>query len=367
MRAPGERDSSFVVMTPEGARHLGHAAQDDTRWHHVGWRTRVALAERQERVVSQGASGIDQQISGVDWALLVLLGLVWGGTFFFGKVALGLWPPFTVVLGRILIGALLLNFVVFLAGHRLPRDPQTWRALFVMGILNSVIPFSLIVSGQTQIPSGLAAILYSTTSLFTVLLAPIFVANERHTASRLLGVLLGLAGVVIMLGPEAMRDPGSATLAKLAVLGGSVSYALAAIWGRRLRGIPSPVAAAGQLTVAAVVMLPLTLVVDRPWALPPPTPQVIWAILGLGLLSTTIGYLLYFTILARTGVNVSLVTLLVPPSALVLGAIFLQETTTRLELAGLILIALGLMVIDGRTWQSVRARVSGDRGIAKQP
>lgn len=302
----------------------------------------------------QGQAGSSQQMSGVDWALLLFLGLVWGGTFFFGKVALALWPPFTVVLGRILIGALLLNIVVRLTGHRLPRDPQIWRTLLVMGLLNSVIPFCLIVSGQTQITSGLAAILYATTSLFTVLLAPVFAANERLTASRLLGVLLGLSGVVIMLGPEALRDPGSATLAKLAVLGGSISYALAAIWGRRLHGVPSPVAAAGQLSVAAAFMVPLALVVDRPWTLPPPTPQVAGAILGLGLLSTTAGYLLYFTILRRAGsVNVSFVTLLVPPSALLLGGLLLGETTTGLELAGLGLIALGLLVIDGRVWRIV--------------
>jgi drug/metabolite transporter (DMT)-like permease len=298
-----------------------------------------------------------QQMSGVDWGLLLLLGLVWGGTFYFGKVALAVWPPFTVVLGRIVIGALLLNVVVFLTGHRLPRDPQVWRALLVMGLLNSVIPFSLIVSGQTQITSGLASILYATTSLFTVLLAPLFVATERLTASRLLGVLLGLAGVTIMLGPEALRDPGSATLAKMAVLGGSISYALAAIWGRRLRGVPSPIAAAGQLTVAAIIMLPVTFLVDRPWTLPPPSPQVIGAILGLGVLSTTVGYLLYFTILRRAGsVNVSLVTLLVPPSALLLGGLFLSEATTRLDLAGLVLIALGLLVIDGRVWRVAQRR-----------
>lgn len=305
----------------------------------------------------QAQPGSSQQMSGVDWGLLLLLGAVWGGTFYFGKVALALWPPFTVVLGRIVIGALLLNLVVILTGHRLPRERNVWRALLVMGLLNSVIPFCLIVSGQTQITSGLAAILYATTSLFTVLLAPIFVASERLTPARLLGVVLGLAGVVIMLGPEALRDPGSATLAKLAVLGGSISYALAAIWGRRLRGVPSPVAAAGQLSVAAVVLLPLALVVDRPWTLPPPTPQVIGAILGLGLLSTTIGYLLYFTILRRAGsVNVSLVTLLVPPSALLLGALFLGEAATGLELAGLALIALGLLVIDGRVWREIVSR-----------
>lgn len=305
----------------------------------------------------QAQPGSSQQMSGVDWGLLLLLGAVWGGTFYFGKVALALWPPFTVVLGRIVIGALLLNLVVILTGHRLPRERNVWRALLVMGLLNSVIPFCLIVSGQTQITSGLAAILYATTSLFTVLLAPIFVASERLTPARLLGVVLGLAGVVIMLGPEALRDPGSATLAKLAVLGGSISYALAAIWGRRLRGVPSPVAAAGQLSVAAIIMLPLALAVDRPWTLPPPTPPVIGAILGLGLLSTTIGYLLYFTILRRAGsVNVSLVTLLVPPSALLLGALFLGEAATGLELAGLALIALGLLVIDGRVWREIVSR-----------
>lgn len=298
-----------------------------------------------------------QQMPGLDWALLLLLGLAWGGTFFFGKVALATWPPFTVVLGRIIIGAVLLNLVAWLAGHRPPRDPRLWRNLMVMGLLNSVIPFCLIVSGQTQITSGLAAILYASTSLFTVVLAPVFVAEERLTVPRVTGVLLGLAGVVVMLGPEALRDDGGATVGKLLVLGGSISYALASIWGRRFRGVPSPVAAAGQLTVAAVIMLPLTILVDRPWTLAPPNPQVVGAIVGLGLFSTTIGYLLYFTLLRRVGaVNVSLVTLLVPPTTLVLGALFLSEATTGLELVGLVLIALGLLVIDGRAWRTLRGR-----------
>lgn len=291
----------------------------------------------------------------VEWGLLLALGLVWGGSFFFAELALTTWPPLTVVLGRVLFGALLLNLVVLASGQRLPRNPALWRNLLVMGILNSVIPFCLIVWGQTQVTSGVAAILYASTSLFTVLLAPLLVKDEHLTAPRLVGVVIGLLGVAVMLGPDAFNG-GGAALAEFAILGASLSYALASIWGRRFRETPSSVAAAGQLSVAAVAMLPIALMADRPWTLPSPTPGVVVGIAGLALLSTTVGYLLYFTLLRRAGaVNVSLVTLIVPPSALLLGALFLGEQIEPRDLLGLLCITLGLVVIDGRAQRWLRA------------
>lgn len=290
-----------------------------------------------------------QTMGALEWGLLLIVALVWGGAFFFVGIAVAELPNLTIVAGRVLLGALLLNLVVVASGRRFPAGLLPWGAIAVMGMLNIVIPFCLIVWGQTRIASGLASILYASTSLFTVLLAPIFTIDERITLPRLAGVLVGLAGVVVMLGPDLLVDAGGTTLAKLAILGAAVSCALGAIWGRRFRAIPPAVVTAGQLTVATVVMTPVTLFVDRPWTLPPPSIQALGAVVALGVLSTTVGYLLYFVLLARAGaVNVSLVTLLVPPTALLLGALFLGEIVDGRDLAGLALIATGLAVIDGR-------------------
>ncbi len=297
-----------------------------------------------------------KQVMGpVEWGLLLLLSVVWGGSFFFSKIAVGELPPLTVVLARVVLAALALNAVVLLSGRRLPREPRLWGALFVMGLLNNVVPFSLIFWGQTQIASGLASILNATTPLFTVLVAHVATRDERLTASRLLGVLVGVAGVAIMIGPGAFAGGGGATLAKIAVLGAALSYAFASIWGRRFRGLPPTITAAGQLTASAVVMAPLALLADRPWTLAMPSGRVLWAIAALALISTAAGYLLYFAVLARAGAtNVSLVTLLIPPSALLLGALFLAEQFAPRDLAGLICIAAGLAAIDGRLPRRLR-------------
>jgi drug/metabolite transporter (DMT)-like permease len=324
-------------------------------------RESMRALNREGAALPNGMGGVKQTMGPAEWGLLLLLALVWGGSFFFAEIAVAEWPPLTVVLGRVLLGALLLIGLVRLSGRRLPADRQTWGALIVLGLLNSALPFCLIVWGQTRIDSGLASILYATTSLFTVLLAPVFTTDERLTPPRLLGVLVGLTGVVIMIGPEALADAGGTMLAKLAILGGALSYALGSIWARRFRGLPSPVIAACQLSVAAMVMLPVALIVDRPWTLPPPSPRVVAGIVGLAVLSTLVGYLLYFTLLARAGaVNVSLVTLLVPPSALLLGTFGLHERIAPRDLLGLACIALGLAAIDGRPlrrlWRGAESR-----------
>jgi drug/metabolite transporter (DMT)-like permease len=293
----------------------------------------------------------------VEWGLLLLLAVLWGGSFFFSKIAVGELPPLTVVLGRVVLAALALNAVVLLSGRRMPADPRLWGSLFVMGLLNNVVPFSLIFWGQTQIASGLASILNATTPLFTVLVAHVATADEKLTAPRLLGVLTGVAGVAVMIGPAALTGDG-ATLAKLAVLGAALSYAFASIWGRRFRSLPPAVTAAGQLTASAVIMTPVALLIDQPWTLPLPSARVIWAIVALALVSTALGYLLYFAVLARAGAtNVTLVTLLIPPSALLLGALFLAERIEPRDLVGLVFIAAGLAAIDGRPLRWLRHRV----------
>ena len=306
-----------------------------------------------------GVTGAVKRVMGpVEWGLLVLLALLWGGSFFFSKIAVGELPPLTVVLCRVVLAALTLNAVVLLSGRSMPTDPRLWGALFVMGLLNNAVPFSLIFWGQTQIASGLASILNATTPLFTVLVAHVATADEKLTAPRLLGVLTGVAGVAVMIGPGAFGGGGGDTLAKVAVLGAALSYALAAIWGRRFRGLPPTITAAGQLTASAIIMTPVALLTDRPWTLPMPGARVIGAIVALALLSTAIGYLLYFEVLARAGsTNVSLVTLLIPPSAMLLGALFLAERVEPRDLLGLAFIAGGLAAIDGRPWRWLRTRI----------
>jgi drug/metabolite transporter (DMT)-like permease len=281
------------------------------------------------------------------WALLGLLAGLWGGAFFFGKVALGELPPFTVVLVRFGVAALAMLVAVRLGGHRMPRSPAIWRGFVLLGLLNNFIPFSLIAWGQVHITSGLASILNATTPLFTALVAHAL-GQERLTPHRVAGVLLGLAGVAVLIGPGALRQLGVHTASELAIVGAAISYAFAGTYGRRFRTMPATVPVTGMLTTSALMALPIALVLDRPWTARPSLP--VWgALLGLALLSTALGFLLYFRLLSSVGAtNVMLVTLLIPVIALLLGSIGLDEPVTPTALAGMGLIGAGLLAIDGR-------------------
>jgi drug/metabolite transporter (DMT)-like permease len=291
----------------------------------------------------------------VEWALLVTLSVLWGGSFFFGKVAVKELPPFTVVFGRVSLAALALNLVVVATGKRMPGSPGAWAAFATMGLLNNLIPFSLIFWGQTQIASGLASILNSTTPLFTVVLAHFLTRDEPMTANRLAGVLSGLAGVVVMIGPDVLTGLRANVLAQGAVLAAALSYAFAGIYGRRFKGAPPLVTAAGQVTATSVMMLPVMLAVDRPWSLPVPDVQTAGAVVGLALLCTALAYVIYFRILAAAGAtNLLLVTFLIPVSALLLGGLILGERLAPRHFGGMGLIALGLAAIDGRPFGRLR-------------
>ncbi len=291
-----------------------------------------------------------------EWALLLTLALLWGGSFFFAKLALAALPPFTVVLGRVGIAALALLAILRACGHSLPRSGRPWRAFLAMGALNNAIPFSLIVWGQTEIASGLAAILNATTPLFTGLLAHLLTRDERLTGLRLAGVLLGFLGVVAMIGPEALRGWSAHLLGEVAVLAAAISYACAGLFGRRFRGTPPLVTAAGQLIGSSLMMLPAALMVDRPWTLTAPSAGSLAALGALALVCTAAAYVIYFRILAASGAtNLLLVTFLIPPSALVLGWLFLGERLAAGAFLGLALIALGLAAFDGRLLARRRA------------
>jgi len=278
--------------------------------------------------------------------MLVSLSVLWGGSFFFAKIAVGEMPPLTLALGRVAIAA---TFLIALARATGVALPDRWRPFLVMGLLDNALPFSLIFWGQTHIASGLAAILNATTPLFTVLVAHFATADEKLNVARLAGVAAGFAGVVVMLGPDLLRDLGAAVAAQLACLGAAISYAFAGIYGRRFRGEPALRVAAGQLIASSAMLAPLVIVLDRPWQLAPPGANAWGALVALATLSTALGYLLYFRILARAGAtNVLLVTFLIPVSAILLGTLLLGEALAMRHLVGMAAIAVGLAAIDGR-------------------
>ena len=285
----------------------------------------------------------------LEWVLLIVLSVLWGGSFFFTEVALVELPPFTVVFGRVGFAAMALLMLMRAFGHRIPLDWRLLRAFLVMGVLNNLIPFGLIVWGQTLMASGLAAILNATTPLFSVVLAHFLTHDEKLTVPRLLGVLFGLGGVAVMVGGDALSGLGFDVVARLAVLGAALSYAVAGIYGRRFKDTPPLVTAAGQVTATTVLLLPIMLAVDRPWNLATPSPTTWGAIAALALLSTAAAYMIYFRILAAAGAtNLLLVTLLIPVSAILLGVTILGERLEPQQFAGMALIGVGLAAIDGR-------------------
>ena len=284
-----------------------------------------------------------------EWSLLVLLSILWGGSFFFAMVALAELQPLTVVFGRVALAALALTVMLLVTGRSLFRSGTPWKSYAAMGVLNNLVPFGLIFWGQTQIASGLASVLNATTPLFTLVVAHALTNDERIGWTKVGALLLGLCGVATLVGPGALTAP-SGTLGQIACLGAALSYAFAGVYGRRFArmGVPPVDAAAGQLTASTVLILPIMLAVDRPWLLDMPSPTVWAAMAGLALLSTALAYILYFRILQAAGAtNLLLVTLLIPAVAVPLGAVFLDEQMKMEQLAGMALIGAALVLIDG--------------------
>jgi len=302
---------------------------------------------------------IRQTMTRGDWALLATLSALWGGSFFFNSVAGRALPPFTLVSLRVGLGALILLSLLRLTKQALPGHWRVWRVLFGMGLINNVIPFSLIVWGQQQVPSGLAAVLNATTPFWTALVVHFLTRDEKLTTTKLAGIAIGVLGVAVLIGPSVFLDLGSHGLGEFAILLATLSYGFSGALGRHLPrlGVAPMTAATGQMIAATTMMLPLALVFDQPWNLPMPGWPVWGAILGLAALSTALGYWIFFRLLARAGAtNTSLVTLLVPVSAILLGTLVLGETLAPKHFAGMALIGAGLLAFDGRVWRWVRAR-----------
>lgn len=292
---------------------------------------------------------IDARMGAAEWGQLLLLSLIWGGSFFLIAIAVTDLPVLTIVNARIGVAALVLWAFVLMSGRQVPRDPGLWLAFLVMGLLNNIIPFGLIVWGQTAIPSGLASILNATTPLWTVIISALLLSDEAATPVKLAGVVLGLGGVAVMIGLDTLAGLGHQILPQMAVLGAAISYAFASVFGRRFRamGVDPVVTAAGMVTASSAVLLPVALVVDG-W--PGGAPGQAWLAVGaLGVVCTGLAYVLYFRVLARAGAtNISLVTFLVPVSAILLGWLFLNEALGAAHVIGMGLIAAGLALIDGR-------------------
>lgn len=292
------------------------------------------------------------------WGLLVFLSLLWGGSFLFVGMAVHDLPPLTLVLARVGLAALALLPVVYAIGLRLPTELRAWQPFLVMSLLNNIIPFLLIVRGQREIASGLASVLNATTPLFAVIIAHVFTTDEKLTAPKLAGVLTGIAGVSILVGPEAMFGQPANFFGMVLILGAACSYGFSALWGRRFKETPPLVTATSQLICSTAILLPLALVIDRPWALLAlPKTSAILAVIGLAFLSTALAYIVFFRIMAISGpTNTMLVTLLIPVSAIAFGTVFLGEVLLPRHIAGALVIATALVILDGRVFNLLARR-----------
>ena len=283
-----------------------------------------------------------------EWGLIIILSIIWGGSFFFVGVAVKEVPPLTIVLCRVGFASIILLVIVHLRGIKMPSSPGLWGAFFIMGALNNLIPFSLIAWGQTHIESSLASILNATTPIFSVVLAHFLTREERLTVNRVIGVLIGWIGVTALIGIESLRGLGIEVIGQIAVLGAALSYACAAIYGRRFKGVDPVVVATGMLCGSTVMITPLALLIEQPWTL---TPGVVTlaALFGLAAISTSLAYIIYFRVLATAGpTNILLVTFLIPISAILLGVLVLGERPGWNAFVGMGMIFIGLIAIDGR-------------------
>ena len=291
----------------------------------------------------------EQSMTPLTWVLLITLAAIWGASFFFARIAVEHVPPMTLVFLRVFLAAGVLHLYLYGRNDLYGSIATRWPAFLLLGLLNNAIPFSLIFFGQTEIGAGLAAILNATTPLCTVVIANALTTDEKLTMPKVIGCLFGLAGTAVLIGPSALSGLGAPVWAQLAIVGAAVSYGFAVTYGKRFNDLPPAVTATGQLTASSLIMLPLICLLDRPWTLPLPPFEVSMAILMLAVVSTAFAYILFFTIVSRAGAtNTSLVTLLVPVAAILLGVAFLGETFDIQMLLGLALIGLGLLTIDGR-------------------
>ena len=307
----------------------------------------------------------NNRIDARDWSLLGVLSVLWGGSFFFNGVVLRELPPLTLVLLRVALASIILLPLLWAYGIQFPKGLSRWKPFFAIGLFNNVLPFSLIVAGQTYIPSGLASILNATTPLFTVVVMAA-AGEEKLHARRIAGVIVGLIGVVILHGGgfdgKGLGFESGQGIGLLLCLAGAFSYGLSALLARRLLSNSPPLGTATfQMLASTAMMVVVAGVIDRPWQLPMPGATTWLGVIGLAALSTALAYIVFFQILRRSGAtNVMLVTLLIPVTAILLGYLVLGEQISPHEILGALVIGSALLLIDGRALEILRSlRVAG--------
>jgi len=265
------------------------------------------------------------QAGAVEIALLLSLATIWSSSFGFIKVAVETVPPISVSAGRLLLATVIIVIYARLRGHRFPDVPGLWSKFFLIGLFGNAVPFTLIGWGEERIDSGLAAILMAVMPIATLLLAHFFAEDERMNPARIAGVAFGFAGVLVLIGPDALGGLGDGAIRQTAVASGAACYAVATVIARRLPKMPTSLSSAGALTAATIFILPMSLVIDRPWTLSP-SAESLWSVIILGLFPTALAYILYFTLLRRTGANfIALNNYLIPCLGVIWGIIFLDE------------------------------------------
>ncbi|MBB5686934.1 DMT family transporter [Sphingobium boeckii] len=308
---------------------------------------------------------INQRMGLAEWAVLIFLSILWGGSFLFIKLSLHSFPPLTLVLLRAILSSLMIYAFIRFTGRRLPTSPSVWIGFTILGLLNIALPLALFAWSQQHIGAGLASILNATTPLFSVVAAHFMTHDEKASAAKIAGVFFGMAGVIVMIGGDALGGMGDDLAPQIACLIAAASYAFASIYARRFQpwGIEPVHVAAGQMITTALMLFPIAMIVDQPWTLPAPLPEAVIAMVALALFSTALAYILYFRLLETAGAtNALLVTFLVPITAILLGIAILGEALELKHWAGVALIALGLAAIDGRMFSLFRAKPAARPG-----
>lgn len=265
------------------------------------------------------------QTGAVEIALLLTLATIWSSSFGFIKVAVETVPPMTVTAGRLLLATIIIVIYARLRGHRFPVEPALWPKFFLIGLFGNALPFTLIGWGEVSIDSGLAAILMAVMPIATLVLAHFFAANERMNPARIAGVAFGFGGILVLIGPDALGGLGDEAVRQIAVAGGAACYAVATVIARRLPNMPASLSSAGALIAASALILPMSLIFDRPWTLTPSADSV-GSVIILGLFPTALAYILYFTLLRRTSANfIALNNYLIPCLGVIWGIVFLGE------------------------------------------
>lgn len=288
-------------------------------------------------------------IGPMEWLFLITLSVIWGGSYLFMKIAVVSLPVLVIVLSRVALGAMTLGTILLITRQSLPKKIQHWQAFLGMGLLNNAMPMSLIVFGTQSISAGLASIINALTPLFTILIASKLTSDETLSPNKVIGVIIGFIGVIILLGPGLVFEHDMNVIGELACVGAALSYASANVFGRRFArmGLKPLQIAFGQTTSASFILLPVALLIDKPWTLATPPSSVIASVLALGVLCTGFAYVIFFQVLTKSGATaIALVTLMIPPSAIAMGAFVLGESLQLQHVIGMIVIAIGLIAVN---------------------